>query len=52
MFFKIGVLKNFANFNEKYLYWKLFLLLFSMEEQNDPLTSFFPATSRNVGNIS
>ena len=28
MFFKIGVLKNFANFTEKYLYRSLFLTKF------------------------
>ena len=26
MFFKIGVLKNFANFSQKYLCWSLFLI--------------------------
>ena len=28
MFFKIAVLKNFANFTEKHLYWDYFLIHF------------------------
>ena len=30
MFFKIGVLKNFANFTGEYLYWSLFLIFNSI----------------------
>ena len=37
MFFKIGILKNFANFIEKHLYWSLLRIFFY---RTPPVTAF------------
>ena len=42
MFFKIGVLKNFANFTEKHLCWRLFLTNFFTDLIKNTPTQVFP----------
>ena len=45
MFFKIGVLKNFANFRGKHLCWSFFVI--KLQPKNRPRHRFFPMKFAN-----